>query len=121
MSTIAVSNDGAKIVETNFFESEYAKSGKPFCSCNAGCIRVLVPSLQRGMIEEVRSAKYVILSRGPWPEMRLPDAVEMLFEDGSGSPFVLHLSPQSFDLLPGEPPPGREWTFHCGSRVRPRY
>jgi hypothetical protein len=32
-----------------------------------------------------------------------------MFDDGSDSPFALHLTPESFDMLPGEPTPGREW------------
>lgn len=32
-----------------------------------------------------------------------------MWEDESDSPFALHLTPESFDLLPGEPEPGREW------------
>jgi hypothetical protein len=41
--------------------------------------------------------------------MRLREAVEIMFDDGSESPFTLHLSPESFDLLPAEPPIDREW------------
>jgi hypothetical protein len=37
--------------------------------------------------------------------------VEILFDDGTDSPFALHLSPESFDLLPAEPPAGREWVL----------
>src|SRR5262249_34354457 len=40
-----------------------------------------------------------------------PEAVELLFDDDSDNPFALHLTPASFDLLPGPPEPGREWTF----------
>jgi hypothetical protein len=31
--------------------------------------------------------------------------------DRSHSPFALHLTPESFDLLPGEPEAGGEWVL----------
>lgn len=108
---IEVTNHGPLIVASNYWGSEYDRGGKIFASVNAGCIRLLIPSAHRTMIEECRSSKYAVLSRGPWPEQRLADAVEILFEDGTDSPFALHLSPTSFDMLPAEPEPGREWTI----------
>jgi len=34
-----------------------------------------------------------------------------MFEDFSDSPYALHLTPESFDLLPAEPEAGRDWTL----------
>jgi hypothetical protein len=103
-------NHGPLIVSSTYWGSEYEAAGKLFCSVNAGAVRVMVPRAGRAVIEECRSSRHAVLSRGPWPEMGLVDAVEILWEDGSDSPFSLHLSNESFDLLPGEPEPGREWT-----------
>lgn len=50
---------------------------------NAGAIRVLIPRAMRRVIQDMRTARYVIASRGPWPEAGRPDALELLFEDGS--------------------------------------
>jgi hypothetical protein len=61
------------------------------------------------MVDDMRSAKYVILSRGPWKAMRIPEAVELLFEDETDEPFSMHLSVESFDLLPSKPLDGQEW------------
>jgi hypothetical protein len=44
-------------------------------------------------------------------EAQREEAIEIMWEDGSESPYALHLTPESFDLLPAEPPPGREWTL----------
>lgn len=106
---IEVHNHGPLITSSNFWGSDLDRAGKLFCSVNAGAIRILVPASQRAMIEECRPSRYVVLSRGPWPAQGLPEAVEILFEAGSDNPFVLHLSPSSFDLLPAEPPEGQEW------------
>jgi hypothetical protein len=43
------------------------------------------------------------------PLKHAAEAVEILWEDGSDSPFALHLTPESFDSLPAEPEAGREW------------
>ena len=109
MALIEISNDGPLIAASNYWDSEYNRAGKVFCSINAGAIRILIPDSQRALIKEMRTGKEVILSRGPWPDMGLPEAVELLFDDGSQNPFALHLSPTSFDFLPAQPPPGQEW------------
>lgn len=103
-------NHGPLILGSTYWGSEYERTGKLFCSTNAGAVRVLVPRGGRAMIEECRPSRHVVLSRGPWPEMGLDEAVELMFEDGSDAPFAMQLSPESFDLLPAEPEPGREWT-----------
>jgi hypothetical protein len=32
-----------------------------------------------------------------------------MWDDASDSPYVMHLAVESFDVLPGPPPPGRLW------------
>jgi hypothetical protein len=100
--TLEIHNHGHLIISTNYWQSEHAAAGKFYASVNAGAIRLLVPQSRRADIEDMRAAKQVILSRGPWPEQMLPDAVEILFDDLSDNPYVLHLSHESFDLLPAE-------------------
>jgi hypothetical protein len=34
----------------------------------------------------MRTAREVIISRGPWPAQRRTNAIEILFDDGSASP-----------------------------------
>lgn len=106
---ILVENHGPLITATNYWETEGAAAGKLYCSVNAGAVRILVPNSCRPWIEEWRQAEYAILSRGPWPAQNLPEAVEILWEDRSDSPFAVHLTPASFDLLPAEPPAGQGW------------
>lgn len=112
MAIIETTNHGPLVVSSTYWGSEYDRAGKLYCSVNAGAIRVLLPGSLRRLIDECRGAEYAILSRGPWPEQGLADAVEILWEDHSDSPFALHLSPESFDLLPAEPDPGQEWVIH---------
>jgi len=108
---IQIVNHGPLIVSTNYWQTDLAQAGKYYCSVNAGAIRLLVPPAHRDAIEDMRAAQYVILSRGPWPAMGLPEAVELFFEDTTDEPFALHLSRQTFDLLPAAPEPEREWVL----------
>ena len=106
---ITVQNHGALILQSNYWESDLAQGGKVFCSVNAGAIRILLPPARYGDLADMRTGKYCILSRGPWPDQGKAEGIEIMWEDGSDSPYALHLTPESFDLLPGEPKAGREW------------
>lgn len=96
-SQIVTSNHGPLIVSSTYWGSAIEELGKLWISTNAGAIRVLVPRSMRRVIEDMRSAKYVICSRGPGPQGRKDDAMELLFEDGTDSPFSLHVGPESVD------------------------
>jgi len=108
---LSIHNHGPLITSTNYWDSEIAAAGKLYCSLNSGAIRILLPPSAYTFLADMRPAHYCILSRGPWPAESIPDAVEILFEDDSDSPFALHLTPASFDLLPAAPDRGREWTL----------
>lgn len=108
---IQIANEGQEITSANYWSLDVEQAGKLFVPVNAGAIRVLVPRSQAGIVEDMRPAKECVLSRGPWPAMRLGDAIEIMWDDDSPSPFCLHLSPESFDMVPGEPTGGREWVI----------
>jgi hypothetical protein len=108
---IEVSNHGPLLTATNFWESPLAERGLIFCSVNAGAIRVLLPPARYGDLNDMRPARYCILTRGPWPEQGKAEGIEIMWEDGTDAPYALHLTPESFDLLPAEPEPGREWVL----------
>src|SRR5690242_380008 len=108
---ITVENHGPLITSTNYWDSDVARAGKVFVSVNAGAIRVLLPPARYSDLADMRAAKECVLSRGPWPEARAREAIELLFDDGSDAPFSIHLTPESFDMLPAQPEPGREWVL----------
>ena len=113
---IEIANDGPEIVTTNYWSTEHARKGYVYLSTNAGCLRLLVPEGSLPWLEDMRSAREVIVSRGPWPDADKDDAVELLFDDGTDEPFALHLSLEQADRLPlatdvdtpGTPP---RWRF----------
>ena len=118
MEILKIMNDGPDIAETNYFDFEHANRGLFYLSINAGCARLLVPDIQQAAIQEFKTAKYVILSRGPWPEQGRSDALELLFEDLSDSPYALHMVAEQCDMLPD----GQgDWTLAVWSREGKRF
>ncbi|EOV9687702.1 hypothetical protein ACN5L4_003688 [Cronobacter turicensis] len=95
---ISVVNEGQAIKHTDYWQSEQARAGYLFLSWNAGAARLLVPDAAKPLMKEMRGAQYVIISKG---ELDGRAALELLFEDGSDAPFVVHmLLDQSDRLLP---------------------
>ncbi|HFO9369580.1 hypothetical protein, partial [Escherichia coli] len=75
-----------------------AQAGYVYLSWNAGAARLLVPDAAKHLLREMRGAEYVIISKGT---LHGRDALELVFEDGSDAPFVIHmLSEQCDRLLP---------------------
>ncbi len=91
-------NAGPVLVETNYWTSPHARRGLCFLSTNAGCIRLLVPPAQEKALPEMtKGVREVALTRGTLDGKT--DAVELLFEDGSDSPFCLQLDARQSDRL----------------------
>ena len=110
--TIHVGNNGQNIRATNYWGSSYAAKGYFFLSINAGAFRLLVPDSRVAEITEWTSAREVIVTRGPWPWQETLDALEIMFEDDSESPYSLMLTRGLCDRMPpvwdadknGQPP-----------------
>lgn len=115
-------NDGQKVESTNYFDSEHAKHGLYFLSWNAGCARVLLPDSMIPHLTDMRTANLVIVTRGPWIQKGVNDALELLFEDGSNSPYCLHMTMEQTDRTLPESDQGggfvvAVWTRH-GEQLR---
>lgn len=108
---LTISNDGPDILETNFWQLPMARAGKFFVSTNAGAFRLLVPSLHLGSLRDMRAAPRCVVSRGLYPDMRLPDALELLFDDGTDEPWSLHLAPQACDRMPLDTDAAQPWVL----------
>jgi hypothetical protein len=109
---LQIENDGPLITSTNFYHTEMARTGKFYLSSNAGAFRLLVPPQHLGAVREMRSARDVVVSRGPMTlqGQQLPDALEVLFDDGSEDPFSMHLSLGQVDRMPLDTDTLQEWT-----------
>lgn len=107
---IYVKNDGPIIIDTNYWQTELAQRGLVFVSVNAGAFRLLMPQVMEAAIEEMKTADYVIITRGTWyPPGSYPrqNAFELLFEDYSAAPYSIHVSMEQVDRLPIESDEGR--------------
>lgn len=119
---LQIINKGQAVANTNFWDSEQAAAGYCYLTWNAGAARLLIPDSQKMMLTEMRSAKVVIVSRGPWTDQGGREALELLFEDESDAPFCLHLTTEMCDRLLPETDQGggfmvTVWT-RCGERLR---
>lgn len=123
---LKIENHGPLITATNYWSLPPKRGELCFVSVNAGAFRLLLRPEAREHIPDMQAAREVLISRGPWPAARLPDAIEILFEDGSTDPFALHLQIESFDRLPTDSDQGKPWTLSvwdnrtANPRPRPR-
>ena len=98
---LAVHNDGPAITKTNYWQTAYNHCAKFFVSLNGPTFRVLVPDAAIDeMREGVAGATHVVVTRGPWRDTGLPDAIEIMFDDGTDNPFALMVTPEACDFLP---------------------
>lgn len=105
-----VRNDGEQLVGTNYFDTPPAKAGYPFVSINAAAFRVLVPPSCEAWIDEMRRSEYLIATQGLWrpsPGESPREAIELLFEDQSDSPFVMYVVAEQVDRMPSRRDSGR--------------
>jgi hypothetical protein len=114
MMALIIENDGSKIVKSNYWDSEFAQKGYFFCSFNAGAAMLLIPDSRLNEVPEMATGKLIILSRGTWN--RKKDALEILFDDGSDEPHLMHLSKDQLDRLIPSSDNGRDLTFSAWKR-----
>lgn len=105
---LTIENDGPAIRATNYWASDYARRGAFYLSCNAGAFRLLVPPAHESVIAEFRTAREIVVSRGLY-EGR--DALEILFDDHTDSPFSLHMGSEQVDRMPATEDTKTVWAF----------
>jgi hypothetical protein len=116
MTTLQIKNHGQAIVASNYWDSELANDGNAFLSVNAGAFRLMLPDNQLAALADMRTGKLVIISRGPWPAQQRDDAIEVLFDDDSDSPFAIHIGTEQIDRLPLDANVGQQVTCTVWTR-----
>lgn len=128
---IHVRNNEGRIVHTNYFDTPLARRGALYLTTNARTFRLLVPpALLEESRKEFRTAREVIISRGPVsgplldPRNALPlesglvvppsfeqcgslGGIELLFEDDTACPFSFHMTTTQLDRVPPADESGR--------------
>jgi hypothetical protein len=100
-SVFAIGNDGQNIHLgiTTFFDSEMAVSGYPYLSWNDGAGRLLVPDSLASEIPQMLTGKIAVISRGPLANGQSADALELMFDDHSETPYAIQLSVDQCNLM----------------------
>lgn len=96
MDLISIGNAGPEIASTDYWDSDQARKGLMHVSPNAGVLRLLVPQKWERILPDMRTGKRVtvensIVRRG---------AVDIVFEDGTQSPFFVSLDRRQFSGIP---------------------
>lgn len=76
---------------------------------SAGAFRLLLPPQAEALLADMRTAREAVVSRGPWGSK--PEAIEVMFEDGSNNPVALHIGAEQIDRMPLDSDAGRELTL----------
>lgn len=106
---IQIENQGQDIISSNYWGSDIEKQRLLFLSPNAGAIRLLVPRNYEAELQDMtKDCDYVIVTRGKWNGA---EAVEILFENHSHTPYSITLTADSCLMLPGNPGSDRQWGF----------
>jgi len=86
---IEIENEGIILQRTNYFDTLQAARGEFYLTWNAGCARLLVPDNQKHLIQEMQCEKVYIT--------KLPDRIEILFDDLSDAPFQISIANEQND------------------------
>jgi len=90
---ITVANNGPNIASTNYWQTEHAARGLCYLTANAGVLRLLVPDAAASMLAEMRTGRSVTIE----PSISASGAVDIVFEDGTDTPFALTLDRRQSD------------------------
>ena len=96
---LTISNRGQAIISTNYCDRQQARAGYCYLSWNAGAGRVLIPDSAKDMLRELKGAREVIVSRGPWADQGGREALELMWEDDSDAPYSLCIVAEQTDRL----------------------
>jgi hypothetical protein len=101
---ILVTNSGPLIMASNYWGGELDRQGLAFLSINARALRLLMPRTLEPLIPDMATGKIVVASR---PRNPSKYAMELMFDDGSDSPYCVHLSAGQVDRMPPQSDSGR--------------
>ena len=86
MQMITIENEGCEIIRTNYWLSEWNRNGIMAASLNAGDFRLLIPDNMKTQIQEMKTGKEIIISKGIYKGRK---AYEIMFDDHSSEPYCI--------------------------------
>ncbi len=93
--TITISNAGAEIIGSNYFDSLWAEAGLCYLSGNAGAARLLIPDSQTHTISAMRTGRFCVLTTGLFKGV---PCIEIMFDDGSRAPHAVIITQDMCDF-----------------------
>jgi hypothetical protein len=94
MNLLTISNSGADIAATTYWDTEHASAGICYLTANAGTWRLLVPEAAEGTLADMRTGTCATIE----PSLAQPQACwDVVFEDGTDSPFCLSVDRRQVD------------------------
>lgn len=96
-TALYVHSQGPEILATNYWDSALDESGAMYCSVNAGAVRLLVSRSLERYVPEMHTAYEVLIRRVQMTPSGTNDALELIWDDGSDSPFTVFLSAPQID------------------------
>lgn len=116
MKQIHVANDGQDIEGSTFWDTLYACRGYFFLTFNQGAARLLIPDNRISDVEEMKTGKLVIISQGPWAQSKRKLMNEILFDDGTETPYSIHFGMEQTDRKLPATDHGRDVPFSAWGR-----
>lgn len=100
--------NGEENISSVYFGSDLELSGGFLVSFNKGALCLIWPRCRMNEVKEMMRSKEIIITTC---SHRPGESLEILFDDHSDKPYVLHMTnPSILTLLPAEPG-GRPWTL----------
>jgi hypothetical protein len=90
---IEIANNGPAIRSTNYWHTEHGQRGLCYLTGNAGVWRLLVPPAAEPLLAEMRTGRRVSIE----PSISSAGLLDIVFDDGTSSPFCLTLDPRQAD------------------------
>ena len=95
-----ITNNGPEVISTNFWDKDFLPGKAYYVSINAGAFRLLIQKKAEFLIPQMtENVTEVIITEGEFEGC--PGGFEVMFEDGSPTPFALHIGSEAFQTLPG--------------------
>ena len=113
-------NAGPRLAATNYWVTPHARTGLFYLRWNVGAARLLVPQCHEEAVTEMRTGHEVLITIGRWGGR--PRGVELLWEDGSVTPYAIQMSVGQVDRRIPAAEAGRSVACHVyvrGSTERP--
>jgi len=110
-AVVTIENDGPRLIATNYWGTEQAAAGYYYLTTNAGTVRLLVPASRAkpDQMKDMANTREVVLTRGTF--MGHDNCVEVMFEDGSPSPYCIHIDSKQVDRQWVQTDEHKRWRF----------